>query len=154
MKQWAYLTVFLLINFGSLALGSIIMADGPQSDWYLSLNKAPWNPPGWLFGVAWTTIMVCFSIYLSFLFMIRDSLYVKILFVIQVILNIGWNFWFFNQHMTKVGLINIILLTLLIFYLFISFGDGKLSRMRYLLLTYMIWLLLATSLNAYIVYYN
>ena len=86
--------------------------------------------------------------------MIRDSLYVKILFVIQVILNIGWNFWFFNQHMTKVGLINIILLTLLIFYLFISFGDGKLSRMRYLLLTYMIWLLLATSLNAYIVYYN
>ena len=58
---------FLFINIGSLGLGSLLMNNGPTSEWYLNLNKAPWTPPGWLFGVAWTTIMVCFSIYLTYL---------------------------------------------------------------------------------------
>ncbi|WP_411768549.1 TspO/MBR family protein [Winogradskyella sp. A3E31] len=154
MKRIGYLAFFLFINFGSLALGSLLMSDGPSSEWYQNLNKAPWNPPGWLFGVAWTIIMICFSIYLTFLFTIRNSKYVKTLFVIQVLLNIVWNYWFFNQHLTMVALINIILLTLLIAYFFISFRDNTLSNVRMLLLPYLIWLSLATSLNAYIVLYN
>ena len=153
-KQIGYLVLFLFINFGSLALGSLIMGNETESSWYLNLDKAPWNPPGWLFGVAWTTIMICFSIYLSYLFTIRNSLYVKGLFTLQVILNIAWSYWFFALHMTLVGLVNITLLTMLIIYLFISFGDGKLSKARFLLLPYIIWLCLATSLNAYIVFYN
>ena len=53
------LFVFLLINFGALALGGLFTSDGVISDWYEQLNKAPWTPPGWVFGAAWTTIMVC-----------------------------------------------------------------------------------------------
>ena len=55
-----YTGLFLLLNFGALAIGSYFMNNGPQSNWYLTLNKAPWTPPGWVFGVAWTTIMICF----------------------------------------------------------------------------------------------
>ena len=52
------------------------MANGPQTEWYLNLNKAHWTPPGWVFGAAWTTIMICFSIYLSYLFgNIKDVLF-------------------------------------------------------------------------------
>lgn len=39
-----------------------------DNDWYTSLNKAPWTPPGWVFGFAWTTIMILYSIYLSRVF--------------------------------------------------------------------------------------
>ena len=68
MKPISYFFIFLAINFGGLAFGSWLMNNGPTSDWYSNLNKAPWTPPGWVFGVAWTTIMICFSIYLAKLF--------------------------------------------------------------------------------------
>lgn len=63
-----YLILFLLVNFGGLGFGSWLMNNGPMTSWYQNLNKAPWTPPGWVFGAAWTTIMVCFSVYLVFLF--------------------------------------------------------------------------------------
>ncbi|MBB3122656.1 tryptophan-rich sensory protein [Mesoflavibacter sabulilitoris] len=144
---------FLFINIGSLGLGSLLMNNGPTSEWYLNLNKAPWTPPGWLFGVAWTTIMVCFSIYLTYLFSKLSSKNIKIAFSIQVFLNIIWNFIFFNQHLILLGLITIILLTIVVFYIFFSFKNIMKTK-SLLLLPYMIWLLIATSLNAYILINN
>ena len=58
---------FLFINFGSLGLGSWLMNNGPRSDWYNNLNQAPWTPAGWVFGVAWSFIMICFSVYMAYL---------------------------------------------------------------------------------------
>ena len=34
-----YLILFLFINFGGLALGSWLMNNGPNTDWYLNLTK-------------------------------------------------------------------------------------------------------------------
>ena len=50
------LLFFLLLNFGALALGGFLMGEGPSSAWYSNLNKAPWTPPGWVFGASWTVI--------------------------------------------------------------------------------------------------
>jgi tryptophan-rich sensory protein len=47
--------LFIVINFSALAIGSYFTENGVSSDWYMSLEKAPWNPPGWVFGVAWHT---------------------------------------------------------------------------------------------------
>ena len=148
------LVLFLIINFGGLALGSWLMNNGPQTQWYLNLNQAPWTPPGWVFGVAWTTIMLCFSIYLAKLFKEQNSKFLRILFAVQVILNIIWNYIFFNQHFIGLGLANIVLLTLIIFYFFFKFRMDDIKAYSYLLLPYMIWLLIATSLNAYIYFNN
>lgn len=148
------LVLFLVINFGGLAIGSWLMNNGPQTDWYTNLNQAPWTPPGWVFGVAWTTIMICFSIYLAKLFKDQDSRFLRLLFVVQVFLNVIWNYLFFNQHLVTVSLISIIALTLVIFYFFFKFRMDDINYYKYLLLPYMIWLLIATSLNAYILIYN
>ncbi len=53
--------IFLVINFAALALGSIFTSAGVSSDWYTNLNQAPWTPPGWVFGAAWTSIMIFFA---------------------------------------------------------------------------------------------
>ncbi|MDA0176927.1 MULTISPECIES: TspO/MBR family protein [Mesoflavibacter] len=144
---------FLFINFGSLGLGSWLMNNGPRSDWYNNLNQAPWTPAGWVFGVAWSFIMICFSVYMAYLFSQLTSEKVKIAFSIQVFLNIIWNFIFFNQHLILLGLITIILLTIVVFYIFFSFRKIMKTK-SLLLLPYMIWLLIATSLNAYILFNN
>jgi len=130
------------------------MGDGPNGIWYNSLDKASWTPPGWVFGVVWTLIMICFSIYLSFLFSLRKSKYVTTIYGIALLLNISWNYLFFNQHFTSIALYNLIALALVIIYLFISFGDDELSKMRYLLVPYILWLCIAISLNGYVVLIN
>ena len=147
------LVIFLIINFGGLAIGTWLMNDGPQADWYLSLNKAPWTPPGWVFGVAWTTIMICFSIYLVSFFTENNSQKKQILYFIQVILNVSWNYVFFNQHHITLGLIILLALTSLIFYFFFIYRKEQKSK-SYLLLPYLVWLCIANSLNLYVLIHN
>jgi tryptophan-rich sensory protein len=150
MKTFKLFVLFLIINFGALALGSWLMNNGPLDTWYLQLNKAPWTPPGWVFGVAWSTIMICFSIYLAFLFKENTSRHLVAVYTFQVFINVIWNYIFFNQHMIGLGLVVIILLAVLIFYFFFKFKFTHVHYLKFLLLPYMIWLCIAISLNAYI----
>lgn len=153
MKLAKYIIAFLIINFGALAIGSWLMNDGPQTTWYQNLNQAPWTPPGWVFGVAWTTIMICFSIYMAYLYKVKTSSKVITLFTVQFVLNVIWNFIFFNQHLVTVGLICILLLTIVVaIFLFGFIAELKVKSL--LILPYFLWLCVATSLNAYILFYN
>lgn len=144
---------FLIINFGGLYFGSYLMNNGPQSEWYINLNQAPWTPPGWVFGVAWTFIMICFSVYLGYLFLKSDTAKLRFAFIFQVFLNVVWNYVFFNLHLVSLGLVIISALTVVIFIFFVS-NRNTLKNKSYLLVPYMIWLLIATSLNAYILLNN
>jgi len=153
MKILKLVVLFLIINFGALAIGSWLMNGGSTSDWYTNLNQAPWTPPGWAFGAAWSFIMVCFSIYMAYLYNALPTTKVKTLFVIQFILNVSWNYIFFNQHLVDWGLLDIALLTILIAVFLFSFNT-TLKLKSILILPYLIWLCIATSLNAYILFNN
>ncbi|MCX7546940.1 tryptophan-rich sensory protein [Xanthomarina sp. F1114] len=153
MKFLVTITIFLIINFGALGIGSYLMGNGPQTEWYLGLNKAPWTPPGWVFGAAWTAIMICFSVYMAELYTVDKSTQVIVLFLVQVLLNIGWNFMFFNQHQVGIGLIIITLLSLLMLYFLVAF-HSQLNLMSLLVAPYILWLFIATSLNFYVYAYN
>jgi len=152
MSKIVWIFIFLVLNFSALGIGSLLMDNGPTSDWYLKLNKAPWTPPGWVFGVTWTTIMICFSIYLSSLAVIKPSSTFYMLFFVQFILNIFWNYAFFNQHLIGLGLLVILLLTLVVGYFLIIY-TSELSEKSWLIVPYFVWLIVASSLNAY-VYFN
>ncbi len=148
------LILFLALNFGALALGGIFAGQGAVSDWYDGLQKAPWTPPGWVFGFAWTTIMICFSIFMSMAWeKINNKKKFVLLFSIQWILNVGWNPSFFYYHNVLFGLIIICSLTLLIAYLMVDYYK-KLGSLTFFLLPYLIWLCIATSLNGYILFMN
>ena len=148
------LIILLLINFGALAIGRYFTVKGVPSDWYKGLNKAPWTPPGWVFGFAWTTIMICFSIYMAYIWpvAVNKSLLIT-LFVVQWILNVTWNPIFFYSHQTRWALVIITMLTVLVgVFLFYYWAELQLKSL--LILPYLIWLLIATSLNGYVVLKN
>ena len=146
--------IFLVINFGALALGGLFTSKGVPSDWYNELAKAPWTPPGWVFGAAWTTIMICFSFYMAYLWPSAENKRMIIgLFLLQWILNVSWNPAFFYFHNITGGLIIIVSLTVLVGYFLIHYYP-ELRLKSALLLPYFLWLLIATSLNAYIQIYN
>ena len=148
------LIIFLLINFGALAIGGFFTGKGVPSDWYEGLVKAPWTPPGWVFGFAWTTIMICFSVYMALLWPVVDNKNLLIaLYIIQFILNVGWNPTFFYYQNILAGFFLIIGLTIFIgFFLFLYWPELRLKSI--LILPYLIWLMIATSLNGYILLKN
>ncbi|MFV0269286.1 MAG: TspO/MBR family protein, partial [Draconibacterium sp.] len=92
--------LFLIVNLSALGLGSYLMNNGPASQWYLQLDKAPWTPPGWMFGLAWTSIMICFSVFMAFLWKQESNkTTLLLLFVLQLVLNVGWSPVFFRFHL-------------------------------------------------------
>jgi translocator protein len=153
MKLIKLIAIFLIINFSALGIGSWLMNNGPKTNWYTSLNQAPWTPPGWAFGVAWTSIMFCFSIYMAYLYLKTPTTKVILLFSIQFVLNVIWNYIFFNQHLIGLGLAVIVALTLVI-AAFLLVYKNELNLKSLLIAPYFIWLCIATSLNAYILFNN
>jgi len=154
--MWKQILLFLIINFIGLAIGSYFTADAVQGEWYLSLEKAPWTPPGWVFGAAWTLIMVCFSVYMGAAFKHyqgEQRREVLIIFGTAWFLNVIWNPVFFFLQWTTVALFVIALLALFV----IRFWQQAWRDMtweKFLILPYLLWILLATSLNLYIVLMN
>jgi tryptophan-rich sensory protein len=146
--------LFLILNFSALAIGGIFTNTGVSSDFYQNLNKAPWTPPGWVFGTAWTIIMISFAIYMAYLFKTSLNLNIAIrLFAFQWILNIAWNPIFFYFQEVLIGFISISMLTILIAYMFFSYRKS-LNLKSLFLAPYLIWLIIATSLNGYILFFN
>jgi translocator protein len=146
--------IFLVINFGALAIGGFLMGDGPTSAWYDTINKAPWTPPGWVFGAAWTSIMICFSIYLALLWpQTENKKLLTSMFVLQFVLNVLWNPLFFHYHNAALSMVIIVLLTLVVWwFLFYYFPTLRWSSL--LILPYAIWLVIASSLNGYVLWMN
>jgi benzodiazapine receptor len=146
--------LFLVLNFSALAIGGLSTKKGVPSDWYQNLNKAPWSPPGWMFGAAWTLIMICFAVYMAYLLstkMNREK--IIFLFAIQWLLNVAWNPLFFHYQAVLAGLITISLLTILVAYFLFNYKK-EIKTKSWLIAPYLIWLLIATSLNLYIQIYN
>lgn len=147
--------LFIVSNFGALGLGVFLMNNGADSDWYYNLNKAPWTPEGWVFGTAWFSLMLSYAVYMVKLVAKFDMPNYKLisLYAVQWVLNVSWNYFFFNQHLIMIGLIVIISLWLLIGYFTFKYVK-KLKYATLFILPYLVWMTIATSLNAYIVIYN
>lgn len=142
--------LLLVLNFSALALGGLFTSSGVKSEWYNSLKKAPWTPPGWAFGFAWTLIMICFALYISLLWeQTQEKKTLIILFTIQWILNVSWNPIFFKFHQLNLALIVITLLTILVGHIAFKYMND-LQAKSLLICPYFLWLIIATSLNAYI----
>ncbi len=153
MKIITRFLVFAVINFSALGLGTILMGNGATSSWYQQLNKAPWTPEGWVFGAAWFTVMLCFSAYMAYLYQKQPTKKVVALFALQWTLNVCWNFFFFNQELIDIALINILILTLIVLAFFVTYmKDLKLKSV--FVVPYAVWILIATSLNLYISIFN
>ena len=144
--------LFLTLNFSALAVGRIFTKEGVPSEWYQNLAKAPWTPPGWAFGIAWSVIMICFAIYMSYLIP-KNIIKVILLYTIQWALNVIWSPVFFYYKNIVMGLVVISSLTLLILYFTIHYIN-QLKIKTFYIAPYLIWLTLATSLNLYILIFN
>ena len=156
MKNLKTFILFFVLNFAALAIGSLFTTKGVHSDWYTKANQAPWTPPGFVFGFAWTSIMICFSFYMTRISKAVTGVLPKTMYsiyAVQWLLNVLWNPMFFYFRQSGLALLVIILLFLTVsWFLFIGKKHYLVSML--LVLPYFTWLLIAISLNGYFVMAN
>lgn len=143
------LVLFFVLNFGALALGSYLMGEGPLGSWYTNLNKAPWTPPGWVFGASWTLIMICLSLFMNKAVQVESMRNIILwVYAIQLVFNIAWNPLFFDLHWMGWALVEIIILVFIVGAMTLI-AKPHLPKVTWLLIPYVVWLCIAITLNAY-----
>lgn len=153
MKRFSIYASFFILNFLALGLGGLFTGDGVASDWYENLIKAPWTPPGWVFGAAWSTIMICYTFYMGFAWSRVKKRSLQISYSLQFFLNVIWSPVFFHFHQSVLAFFVITALSAVVIIQLIAFHQ-KMKWRSILLLPYILWLVIATSLNLYIVFAN
>ena len=118
--------------------------------WYKTINLPDWTPSGSVMVLAWTIIFVLSSLSLLIIWnkhsSERNFKLIIALFILNGILNVGWNVLFFShQQMGFAFLQAVLLISNLIILIFLIWRFSPLAA--YLLLPYSAWLLLSTVLT-------
>ena len=132
----------------------IIHADSMET-WYPMLNKSSLTPPNTVFFIVWCLLYVLIGISAGLLYNVHNISKRPLLwlFVIQLLFNITWNFFFFYMRSPILGFVNLLILDVLAVAFFIgSLWVKRLSAFYFL--PYLLWLLFASYLNMYMVIYN
>lgn len=127
-----------------------------MNNWYSSLQKAPWTPPNYVFGIVWPILYTMMAV--SFLMVWKNKKCFPYcnpltMFFIQLGFNLIWTTLFFKLKMPVLALIDIMLI---IYFAFITQKMfSKVNKFAgYLLIPYIGWLLLAFTMNLYIAVMN
>lgn len=147
---WPALAGFLILTLGGgLAIG-YLTAPG---DWYQSLAKPAFNPPGWLFGPVWTLLYILIGIAGWRIWRRSPSGTAMKLWWAQLALNFLWSPVFFAAQ--RPGLALVVILALLVAILAFLRAARTLDRIAAaLFLPYAAWVAFATVLNAAIFVLN
>lgn len=137
-------------------LGSIF-TQSSVSTWYLELNKPFFNPPNWIFPIAWTYLYITMGVASWLIWKTKtqrsDVMSALILYGIHLFFNLIWSYLFFTLKNPVFALFEIIILLILIIIITLKFYRISKSA-AYLFIPYLAWVSFATILNASIVYLN
>lgn len=144
----AALLAFVLLTLGAgIGVGLLF----PPDDWFRSLAKPTWDPPGWVFGPVWTTLYVMIG--LSAWLVWREPRVPAPerraawgMFALQAVLNLGWTPLFFGLRQPGLAFVAISLLWLVVLWMTLRFGRIR-PLAGYLLIPYVLWLSFALVLN-------
>ncbi len=135
-----------------VALGSLsgyLSNSGYSNGWFAALDKPSFMPPGWMFGVVWTTLYALMGGALALIWVTdrTDGRAIALrLFFVQLAVNFAWSPIFFGARMIEIGLLTIVALFLLVALTAWRFWHVR-PLAGWLLVPYLAWLCLATALN-------
>ena len=149
-RSWLILAAFIVIVVG---VGAWIGSLSAPDEWYQSLAKPPFNPPGWVFGPVWFTLYVLIGIAGWRIWMTDRSGTPMKLWFAQMLLNWAWSpVWFIGQMLWGAFAIIIALLAAIIAFIITARRQDRLAS--WLFVPYAVWVAFATLLNLSIALLN
>ena len=146
------LWIIAIIGIGSI-IGSLTKPE--ISTWYSTLRRSPLTPPNYVFPIAWTILYGAIGTCGWLIWSIKSFSHlrlVKILYVIQLILNWSWTPLFFHYHLTGLSLLVLVIMDIVV-SMIIYLGHANVRSVS-LLMPYLLWIIFASYLNFYIWQYN
>ncbi|MEM9714963.1 MAG: TspO/MBR family protein [Pseudomonadota bacterium] len=140
--MWISFAIFLMACGAAATTGAMF---GPD-EWYRNLDKPSWNPPDWLFPVAWTFLYLAMSYAGARLAVLHNAGLPLALWALQIALNTLWTPIFFGLKDLKAAMIVIVFLMLSVVIATIVFFQYD-SLAGWLFLPYAIWVSYAAALN-------
>ena len=123
--------------------------------WYPNLTISSLTPPGYVFSIVWSVLYLLMGIAAGIIWSMRTiySMVMTVIFFLQLALNFFWSYFFFYMRSTGSGLaVLTLLLAVVVIYVVACYKQNRLSA--YLNVPYVIWLLYAIYLNAFVVINN
>jgi tryptophan-rich sensory protein len=144
-----FLVLMVVICFGAAAVGGMATAAG-VGDWYPTLAKPSWNPPGWVFGPVWSALYLAMAVAAWWVCLkagsFKNAAVPLSFFAIQLGLNVLWSFVFFAWQQPGWAFVEIVVLWLAILVTMVAFFAR--SRLAGgLIVPYLAWVSFAAFLN-------
>ena len=121
-------------------------------EWYLELDKAPWTPPDWLFGVAWSILYTLMAVAAWLVWRqggFRHNKGALGAYLLQLFFNALWSWLFFGLRQPGAALLDLLLLLAALIWTMVLFSRRSRTAVG-LLIPYLIWVLYAATLNGWI----
>ena len=147
-RQAFGLVVVVVVTFAAAGIGSVFTS-GSVSEWYPSIEKPSWTPPGWLFGPVWTALYTLMAVAAWVIWRkegwagARAAL---VLYGVQLALNAAWSPLFFGLRMPGVAFAELVVLWMAVIATAVAFWK-KSPLAGALLVPYVLWTTFAAALN-------
>ena len=140
------LTICIAVCLGAAWLGSLLTRPA-LTPWYAGLAKPSWTPPNWLFAPAWIILFLAMA-FAAWLVWRQSSLTAvpMQLFLVQLVLNVGWSAVFFRLRSPGAAFVEIAMLWCGILITTIAF-KRIVPLAGWLMIPYLTWVTFAAALN-------
>lgn len=154
MRTVVAIPVWVVVCF-AVGLTASYLQNESLTMWYPLLHRSPLTPPNLVFPIVWSILYLLMGISAGLVSGSGDETrrLVLTVFVVQLVLNFLWCITFFTMRNPLLGLIDILLLdAMVLLYIVLSYRVHRTAS--YLFVPYIVWLMMATYLNAYIYAHN
>lgn len=143
---WRSLLALEAATLGAGALVGYLTRNG--MDFFQSLDKPGFAPPGWVFPIAWSILyaLMAYCMWLVLRAQGRDRFLLLGLYIAQLAVNLMWPVLFFILKALGLSFFWLILLLCLILVMAVQFGRQK-PLAGWLLMPYLLWVTFAGVLN-------
>ncbi len=142
-RSTLYLIVLLVLVVGG---GWIVGASNLPGAWYGSLHKPPFNPPNWIFPIAWTVLYILIAIAGWRTYERVGSGLVMQVWWAQLVLNFAWSPIFFTKHwMWGAFAVIVAMFALIVAFIVMSWRKDRITAL--LFVPYAFWVAFASVLN-------
>lgn len=145
--RWAMVTVPVIVLIGSLS--GILSNSGYSNRWFLALDRPAIVPPGWVFGVVWTTLYIMIGLAFAMVLNARGNRWrgaAIAAFLIQLMANFAWTPVFFGAHQVSAALWLILFILISAITTTVLFGRVR-TLAAWLMVPYLAWASFATILT-------